>query len=79
MSVPEIVSVVQKWRDVYITEGKFLRNSGSPDGYVQIFEVSPGISRQQLIPEPWLYDGRLCTSPPRASVVALVRPGRARD
>ncbi|KLT46257.1 galactose-1-phosphate uridylyltransferase [Cutaneotrichosporon oleaginosum] len=38
MSVPEIVSVVQKWRDVYIAEGKFLRESGSPDGYVQIFE-----------------------------------------
>lgn len=40
MSVPEIVSVVDKWRDVYISEGKFLRNSGSPEGYVQIFEVS---------------------------------------
>ncbi|BEI81718.1 hypothetical protein CcaverHIS002_0208780 [Cutaneotrichosporon cavernicola] len=38
MSVPEIVSVVQKWRDVYLAEGKFLLASGSPDGYVQIFE-----------------------------------------
>lgn len=40
MSVPEIVAVVRKWRDVYIAEGEFLRGSGSPEGYVQIFEVS---------------------------------------
>lgn len=46
MSVPEIVAVVRKWRDVYLSEGEFLRSSGSPEGYVQIFEVSVVLSER---------------------------------
>lgn len=44
MAQDDIVAVVQKWRETYLSEGKFLRETAAPgaeeEGYVQIFEVS---------------------------------------
>jgi len=38
MEHAEIVSVIEKWRETYLSEGKFLRETGAQEGYVQIFE-----------------------------------------
>lgn len=40
MQPEEIEAVVEGWKNVYAEEGKFLAESGNPEGYVQIFEVS---------------------------------------
>lgn len=40
MAHEDIVAVIDRWRDVYEEEGRFLRETGAEDGYVQIFEVS---------------------------------------
>ena len=39
MGVEEIQRVVKAWQAVYEEEGRFLRDTGAEDGYVQIFEV----------------------------------------
>jgi UDPglucose--hexose-1-phosphate uridylyltransferase len=44
MDPGEIEAVIEGWKGVYRTEGEFLEDTkkGDEQGYVQIFEVSPG-------------------------------------